>query len=107
MMGFKFILVVVLLVAGAVGYYLWDQVPEAPKAATFTGYTEGLKGSEDKALAVASGANTEDVQGAVEKYRADKGALPASLQDLVPNYLDHVPGGLQYDAAAGKVSAAP
>jgi len=42
----------------------------------------------------------------VEKYKGDKGTLPASLQDLVPNYIDHIPGGLQYDPGTGKVTVA-
>jgi hypothetical protein len=102
----KLILVVVVLVGGAIGYYLWNQVPETPKDATLTGYTQGLKESEDKARAVASTSNVENVQGAINKYRAMKGSNPATLQDLVPDYIDHIPGGVAYDPATGNASAA-
>ncbi|HEY5039145.1 MAG TPA: hypothetical protein VIJ93_08760 [bacterium] len=102
----KIIFAVVVLVVGAVGYYLWNQVPDTPKEQTLTGYTQGLKDSEDKAKAVAATTNVENVQGAVHKYSSMKGSNPASLQDLVPEYLDHVPGGVNYDPATGTVSAA-
>ena len=104
-MGKLFFLLVVLILGG-IGYYLWTTVASAPKEATLPGYTNALKNDEDKARAVMAGANTESVQGAVEKYKGDKGTLPASLQDLVPNYIDHIPGGLQYDPGTGKVSVA-
>ena len=66
----KLIFAVVLLVGGAIGYYLWNQVPETPKDATLTGYTQGLKHSEEKAQAVANTANVEIVQGAINKYQS-------------------------------------
>lgn len=106
-MGWKSVFLIALLIAGAVGYYLWGKVEQAPPEATLPGYTNALKNDELKAQSMAAGANIENVKGAVEKYRNDKGALPASLQDLVPNYLDHVPGGLQYDPATGTVGVAP
>jgi len=105
-MSFKFILAVVVLVGGAIGYYLWTQVPETPKAATLTGYTQGLKMAEEKAQAVGSLSNVQNVQDAIEKYKAMKGSNPETLQDLVPDYIDHIPGGVTYDPAAGKASAA-
>jgi predicted negative regulator of RcsB-dependent stress response len=104
-MSWKFIFVVVLAIGGAVGYYLWHQTPETPKEQTLSGYTQALQTDQKKAREATSAANVTDVQGAVEKYRADKGSLPASLQDLVPDYLDHVPGGIGYDPASGAVSA--
>jgi hypothetical protein len=55
---------------------------------------------------VASSVNHSSVDEAIRKYKSDKGNLPASLQDLVPDYLDHVPGGLQYDSSTGTVSPA-
>ena len=101
----KLIFAVVLLVGGAIGYYLWNQVPETPKDATLTGYTQGLKHSEEKAQAVANTANVEIVQGAINKYQSFKGSNPATLQDLVPEYIDHIPGGVGYDPATGKANA--
>ena len=103
----KLILFAVVLAAGSLGYLLWNTKPDTPPQQTLTGYTQGLQSSEQKAEAVASGANVENVRMAVEKYKSEKGAPPASLQDLVPSYLDHVPGGVQYDPATGAVSAAP
>lgn len=101
----KIILFAVVLACGSVVFLLWNTKPETPKDQTFTGYTQGLQSSEQKAQAVVATSNLEDMRQAVEKYKTDKGSLPASLQDLVPNYLDHVPGGVQYDPATGQVSA--
>lgn len=106
-MGWKSIFFLALLIAGGIGYYLWGKIQEAPKEATLPGYTNALRNDELKAQAVAGQANVENVQGAVNKYRSLKGTAPASLQDLVPEFLDHIPGGLQYDASTGTVSAAP
>ena len=99
------LLLIVLL--GGVGYYIWSQIPDTPKSQTLGGYVENLHADEQRAQAVASSVNLSEIKRAVEKYKADKGALPASLQDLVPDYMDHVPGGLQYDSATGAVSPAP
>jgi hypothetical protein len=101
----KLIIAAVLIVGGAVAYYLWSQVPDTPKEQTLTGYTQGLKHSEEKAQAVASTANVEIVQDAINKYRAMKGTNPANLQELVPEYIDHIPGGVTYDPATGNASA--
>jgi hypothetical protein len=102
----KLIWLLVLLAVGGGGYYLWHQIPDTPKSQTFTGYTQNLQNDVVKAQAAASSMNTTSVQEAVKKYKVDKGSLPASLQDLVPDFLDHVPGGLQYDPTTGTVSAA-
>lgn len=100
----KLILFVVILVVGGVGYYLWNQTPDTPKDATLDGYAHSLQNDEAKARAAAATANIETVQEAVRKYQAMKGSLPATLQNLVPEYIDHIPGGLQYDPATGTVS---
>jgi hypothetical protein len=105
-MNSKLIWLLVLVVAGAGGYYLWNQIPDTPKSQTLGGYVNTLQTDELKAKAVAASTNVGSVQEAVHKYKIDKGALPNSLQDLVPDFLDHVPGGLQYDPATGVVSAA-
>ncbi len=104
-MSWKMIIAVVVVIGGAVGYYLWTQVPETPKDATLTGYTQGLKQSEQKAQAVASFSNVQLVQEAIEKYKSMKGSNPPVLQDLVPEYIDHIPGGVGYDPASGTASA--
>ena len=104
-MSWKFILVVVILIGGGIGYYLWNQVPETPKDATLTGYTQNLQRDEQKARAAVSTDNVQQVQQAIEKYKTMKGSNPASLQDLVPEYIDHIPGGVTYDAASGTASA--
>lgn len=104
-MGWKSVFAIALLIVGAIGYYLWGKVEKAPKEATLPGYTNALKNDELKAQAAASTANVQTVQEAVNKYREMKNSNPASLQDLVPEYLDHIPGGVQYDASTGTVSA--
>ncbi len=103
----KLMLFAVVLAVASIGYLLWNTKPETPPQQTLTGYTQGLQSSEQKAEAAGASANLQNVRMAVEKYKNEKGASPASLQDLVPNYLDHVPGGVQYDPAAGTVSTAP
>ena len=105
-MGWKSLFVFLLLLIAGIAYYLWNVLKEAPQDATPTGYTNALKNDLTKAQNVAGAANLDTVKSAVEKYRSDKGSLPSSLQDLVPNYLDHVPGGLQYDSSTGTVSVA-
>ena len=105
-MDWKVIFLVALLIVGGVGYYLWGKVEQAPPEATLPGYTNALKNDEIKAQAAAATANIGIVQEAVHKYHSMKGSLPATLQDLVPEYIDHIPGGLQYDAATGTVSVA-
>jgi hypothetical protein len=105
-MNSKLIWLLAFLAVGGLGYYLWNQIPDTPKSQTLGGYSQTLHDSEMRAKVAASSANSVEVQQAVNKYKTDKGSLPASLQDLVPDYLDHVPGGFQYDAATGTVSAA-
>lgn len=103
-MDWKAIFFLALLIAGGVGYYLWNKVEQAPPEATLPGYTNALKNDEAKAQAVAAGANLDLVRTAVEKYKSMKGGNPATLQDLVPEYIDHIPGGIGYDPASGSVS---
>jgi predicted negative regulator of RcsB-dependent stress response len=105
-MSWKFIFFVAIAIAGWVGWYIWKQVPETPVSQTLPGYTKALQRSQAKAETVASNANVLLVQEAVNKYRALKGSTPASLQDLVPELIDHIPGGVVYDPATGTVSAA-
>ena len=95
-----------LLLLGGLGYYLWGKVEQAPKEATLPGYTNALKADEQKAKAAAATANLASVQEAVNKYHAEKGVYPSSLQDLAPAFIDHIPEGLQYDASTGAVSVA-
>jgi hypothetical protein len=104
-MNNKLIWLAGLLVFGGAAYFAWKQIPDTPKSQTLGGYSQTLHNDEVRAQAVAASTNLSSVQQAVNKYRSDKGSLPASLQDLSPDYLDHVPGGLQYDAATGTVSA--
>jgi hypothetical protein len=105
-MGWKFTFFVALLVVGGIGWYLWGVIKTAPKEATLPGYVDTLQRQEQKAHAVANMANLEMVKSAVEKYRGERGSLPPSLQDLVPLFMDHVPGGVVYDPTTGIVSAA-
>jgi hypothetical protein len=103
-MGWKTVFVLALLIAGGIGYFLWGTIQEAPKEATLPGYTNALKNDEQKAQAVASEANLKLITEAVGKYHSQKGSYPNSLQDLVPDFLDHVPGGFNYDSSTGTVS---
>jgi hypothetical protein len=105
-MNMKLIFLLIVLVGGGVGYYLWNQVPDTPKEATLPGYTKALQEDEKKARVAAATANLASVQEAVNKYHAEKGSWPASLQDTAPTYIDHIPGGLEYDSATGTVSVA-
>jgi hypothetical protein len=105
-MSSKLFWVLLLALLGGVGYYVWQQIPDTPRNQTLVGYTETLHKDELKAQAAASNVNIGAVEQAIVKYKGDKGNLPGSLQDLVPDYLDHVPGGLQYDSSTGTVSAA-
>lgn len=104
-MNGKVIFLAVILLGG-LGYYLWGKVEEAPKEATLPGYTNALKADEQKAKAAAATANLGAVQEAVNKFHAEKGVYPSSLQELAPSYIDHIPDGLQYDASTGAVSVA-
>lgn len=101
----KFIFGVVILVLAGVAYLMWSKMEEAPKEATYDSYTKRVVAQEQKAKDVASSTNVENVHDAVEKYKSMKGGNPASLQDLVPEFLDHIPGGVGYDSASGAVSA--
>jgi hypothetical protein len=105
-MSWKIIFILAIALAGWVGWFIWKQVPETPKSQTLSGYTSGLKSSLEKAETVGSKANVLIVQEAVNKYRAMKGNSPATLQELVPEIIDHIPGGVTYDPATGMVSPA-
>jgi hypothetical protein len=105
-MSGKLILLLVVLVVGGGGYYLMNQAPAVPKDATLDGYAHSLQNDEAKARAAAATMNIQAVEEAVRKYRTMKGSNPATLQDLVPEYIDHIPGGFQYDASTGTVSVA-
>lgn len=76
----KLFFLLLLLVLGGVGYYLWTTMEAAPPEATLPGYANALRNDEHRAQVAASGMNTENVQAAVEKYKNMKGSLPGSLQ---------------------------
>jgi hypothetical protein len=102
----KLFWLLVLVALGWGAYYFWNQIPDTPKNQTLGGYVDTLQRDEAKAKVAASNVNVTIVQQAINKYKADKGNLPASLQDLAPDYLDHIPGGVQYDPSTGAVSPA-
>ncbi|ORX22345.1 prepilin-type N-terminal cleavage/methylation domain-containing protein [Thermoanaerobacterium sp. PSU-2] len=57
----------------------------------------------------ANSANLQIVQEAVERYNAENGNYPSSLNDLVPNYLKSIPTlqdgkTFNYDQSSGTVS---
>lgn len=104
----KFIVVVALLIGGGIFYYLWNKEPGERKDTSLDKYMDRTLAAERKASAVLTADRLRNIQSAVDRYRVDHaGSPPPSLQDLVPQYLAHVPGGLQYDPASGTVSAAP
>jgi hypothetical protein len=104
-MNWKFLLMIALIVGGC--YWLITSVMhQTPANDTPTAYVGALKNDENKAQDAAATANVQSVQEAVNKYKTMKNENPASLQDLVPDYIDHIPGGLQYDSGTGIVSAA-
>ncbi len=105
-MSWKVVFLLALMIVGAIGYFLWGKVEQAPPEATLPGYTNALKNDEMKAQAVVAGTQLDSVKSAVEKYKSDKESFPPSLQDLVPNYIDHIPGGIAYDPSTGIVSVA-
>ncbi len=100
----KLFILILVLVVGGIGYYLWTVVESAPKEATLPGYTQTLHNDEQKAREVMGHANLDAIRGAITNYRSQKGTNPASLQDLVPDFIDHIPGGIQYDPGTGTVS---
>ncbi len=101
----KLFILLLIAIVGGIGYYLWTVVASVPKEATLPGYTNALQRDEQRAQAVAGHANLELVQQAVNSYKSQKGVAPTTLQDLVPDFIDHIPGGVQYDATTGTVSA--
>jgi type VI protein secretion system component VasK len=103
----KFIVVVALLIGGGIFYYLWNKEPGNRKDTSLDKYMDRTIAAEQKASAVLSADRLRSVQSAVDRYRVDHGSPPAALQDLVPQYLAHVPGGLEYDPVSGTVGAAP
>jgi hypothetical protein len=105
-MSWKIVFILAIAIAGWVGWYIWKLVPDTPPSQTLPGYTRGLQRSLTKAEMVGSKANVLIVQEAVNKYRAMKGNNPATLQDMVPEIVDHIPGGVTYDPATGTVSPA-
>lgn len=56
-------------------------------------YVESLRNSAKKATEKAAAANKNIMINAIEIYRVQEGAYPATLQELVPGYLRKVPAG--------------
>ena len=106
-MSWKVIIVLAAVVAGTIGYYIWNKTPDVPEDATFRGYTRNLTAAEQKAQAVLDADRFARVREAVEKYKMEKGEYPATLQDLVPQFMGQIPGGLAYDPSSGTVTQSP
>lgn len=61
-------------------------------------YAESLRNSVKRATEKAAAANKNIMINAIEVYRVQEGAYPATLQELVPGYLRKVPvGNWKYD----------
>jgi len=68
---------------------------------------ENIKRNEGAAQRASGQMNQSVVQMAVGAYQAQKEHWPGSLEELVQDgYLDHVPPGLIYDPASGRVDVA-
>jgi len=106
-MSWKVIIVLAAIVAGVIGYYIWNKTPDVPESSTFRGYTRSLTAAEQKAQAVLDADRFARVREAVEKYKMEKGEYPATLQDLVPQFMGQIPGGLAYDPSSGTVTQSP
>ena len=94
-----------LLAAAGYGIYRYLDTYTPLATAPATQLREGQK-AEEVARAKVGGARVAAVQAAVNGYRDQYGAFPASLQELVDKGLiESVPPGVTYDPATGTVSA--
>ncbi|HCJ52124.1 MAG: hypothetical protein A2898_03525 [Candidatus Kerfeldbacteria bacterium RIFCSPLOWO2_01_FULL_48_11] len=105
------ILIVLILVAGAIGYYIGTRNKSADIPADEAITNEGtvntntiidlsqvnanLTGDELVQAQTRDEKRVNDIrsiQAALEKYKNDKGAYPEALTGVVPDYLDGLPG---------------
>lgn len=103
----KKLLVFALLAGGSYGIYSWlTTYAKAPIVSATSGQLEKGKAAVDAATRLQRQETARSVQAVVDRYKAEQGSFPASLQELVDrNLLSEIPPGVSYDASIGKVTA--
>lgn len=99
----------IIAILGGIGYgiYSWlTSYAKAPLLAATSGQLEKGKVATDAASRIVREESARNVQTVVDRYKAEQGVYPASLQELVDkNLMSEIPPGLSYDASTGKVTA--
>lgn len=99
----------IIAVLGGIGYgiYAWlTGYAKAPLLAATSGQLEKGKAATDAASRVVHEESARNVQAVVDRYKAEQGTYPASLQELVDkNLMSEIPPGVSYDASTGRVTA--
>jgi hypothetical protein len=95
---------IILLVAMAVaGYLMIGAGTHEPNAPT----PQNAHNLIEKAQNAVAVADLSSLKNVIDTYKAAKGKLPESLQQLKDEgYIDRVPGGVNYDPATGAVTPA-
>jgi len=103
----KNLLIVALLVGASYAIYEWlSTYATKPVLDATSGQLERGKEVAEKASRIVREESARAVQVVVDKYKAEQGTYPASLQQLMElNQLSEIPPGLTYDPATGKVTA--
>jgi hypothetical protein len=105
----KFIILILFAAFAYGAYYLITTATEGDgKNVGAEGYVKNMQRAEDRARDVMHQENVANAKSAVERFKGEKGNLPASLQECVDGgYLEKVPQGVVYDPSTGTVSATP
>lgn len=95
---------ILLLIAMAVsGYLMIGAGTHEPNAPT----PQNAQNLIEKAHNAVAIADLSSLKSVIDTYKAAKGKLPDSLQQLKDEgYIDRVPGGVNYDPATGAVTPA-
>ncbi len=103
----KNLLIIALLAGGSYAIYDWlSTYAKKPVLDATSGQLERGKEVAEKASRIVREESARTVQVVVDKYKAEQGTFPASLQQLVElNQLSEIPPGVSYDPASGKVTA--
>lgn len=103
----KKLLVLALLAGASYGIYSWlTTYAKAPLLGATSGQLEQGKAATAAATRVQREENVRSVQAVVDRYKAEQGSFPASLQELVDKGLmSEIPPGVSYDGSTGKVTA--
>ena len=103
----KKLLIFAVLAGGAYGIYAFlTTYAKAPIIGATSGQLEQGKAAAAAATRVQREETARSVQAVVDRYKAEQGSFPASLQELVDKGLmSEIPPGVTYDPSSGKVSA--